>query len=433
MSTVVCGTDLSDGALQVARAAATLARLLDARLELFHVVTIPPFLGPDLLDEEVVTDLRQSAEGILAQHAAQVGRDGLIVTTTARVGTLDEVWHHVRDTGALALVIGTHARTGLARFVIGSFAEKTLSSACCPVLIVPSQALGRMVADEPMTGPPRVVVGVDTSPASDAALAWTGALRQRRPCDVRLLHLFVPAREHERLGFPAPPRFEVDAELVTVLARELNEHVLAQVGEKLPLRIRPNWGGEEDPLAWEAETDDADLLVIGTSQTRRSSARATARGSRLPVLCVPRRAGAVAGIEAAAVRNLLLVVDFTAPATFVATACHRLLPEGGNVVLMNVTLPGAAVDPDTDTEELESILLGLMPADDAYHARTHVTANRSTSEAILKAIARFAPDLIAMSGPVRGAKTGQHAVEEVIRSSPKPVVVFPVPPSAGVS
>jgi len=433
MSTVVCGTDLSDGSLQVARAAAALAQLLDARLELFHVVAIPPFLGPDLLDEEVVADLRQSAEGILAKHAAQVGRDDLIVTTTARVGTLDELWHHARDTGALALVIGTHARTGLARFVIGSFAERTLVSAPCPILVVPPHAGGRLVGEHPMTGPVRLVVGIDTSPASDAALAFAGALRQRKPCDVRLLHLFMPAQEHERLGFEPPGSFEVEPELVTVLSRELNNHVVAQVGEPLPLRIRPNWGGEEDPLAWEAATDDADLLVIGTSQTRRSSARATVRGSRLPVLCVPRRASAAARPEAPVVRNLLLVVDFTAQATFVTTACRQLMPDGGNVVLMNVAPPGTAGDATTDVEELEAILLGLMPKDDgdAYHARTYVTANRSVGEAILKAINRFAPDMVAMSGPSRGARGALQTIEDVVRGSPRPVVVFPVPPPAG--
>jgi len=433
MSTVVCGTDLSEGSLQVARAAAALAQLLDARLELFHVVAIPPFLGPDLLDEEVVTSLREAAEAILAKHAALVAREDLIVTTTARVGTLDEVWHHVRDIGALALVIGTHARTGVARFVIGSFAERTLTGMSCPVLIVPPHALGRLVDAPPMSEPPRVVVGVDTSPASDAALAWTGALRQRRPCDVRLVHLFVPAQEHERLGFQPPVPFEVEPELVTALARELNKHVLAQVGETLPLRIRPNWGGEDDPLAWEAATDDADLLVIGASQTRRSSARATVRGSRLPVLCVPRRAGALTRPDAPVVSSLLLVVDFTGPVTPVATACRQLMPDGGNVVLMNVPPMSAAEDPDTDVEELEAILLGLMPQDEggAYHARAHVAANRSTGEAILKAISRFAPDLVAMSAPSRGAKGAWHTLEEVVRSSPKPVVVFPVPPTAG--
>jgi nucleotide-binding universal stress UspA family protein len=433
MSTVVCGTDLSEGSLLVARAAAALAQLLDARLELFHVVAIPPLLPPDLLDEEVVTDLRQAAEGILAKQAALVGRHGLIVTTTARVGTLDEVWHHVRDIGAVALVIGTHARTGVARFVIGSFAEKTLTGMSCPVLIVPPHAVGRLVGEAQMPEPARLVVGVDTSPASDAALAWTGALRQRRPCDVRLVHLFVPAQEHERLGFEPPVPFEVDPELVTVLARELTKHVVAQLGETLPLRIRPNWGGEEDPLAWEAATDDADLLVIGTNQTRRSSARATVRGSQLPVLCVPRRAAAVTRPDAPVVSSLLLVVDFTGPVTPVATACRQLMPDGGNVVLMNVAPTSAAEDPATDTEELETILLGLMPQDqgEAYHARAHVTANRSTGEAVLKAISRFAPDLVAMAAPVRGAKGAWQTIEEVVRSSPKPVVLFPVPPSGG--
>src|SRR3569623_1936044 len=79
MSTVVCGTDLSESSLPIARADANLAQLLDARLELFKVVTIPPFLGPDLLDEEEVTDLRLSSEGLLSRQAVQVRREGLML------------------------------------------------------------------------------------------------------------------------------------------------------------------------------------------------------------------------------------------------------------------------------------------------------------------------------------------------------------------
>jgi hypothetical protein len=66
--------------------------------------------------------------------------------------------------------------------------------------------------------------------------------------------------------------FEVNAEVVEALARQLRPRIHARTGTDFALRIRPLWGGEDDPLAWEADTDDADLLVIGTSQARRSTA-----------------------------------------------------------------------------------------------------------------------------------------------------------------
>ena len=410
------------------QAAATLARLLGARLELFHVVTVPSFLGPDLLNEEVVTDLRQAADAMLTDHAARVKGDDLIVTTTLRVGTADELWYHARDCGAVALVIGTHARTGAVRFLLGSFAERTLTSVSCPILVVPPQALGRMVTGEPFTSPFSLLVGVDKSPASDAALAWVSALRRRRSCDVGLLHLYRPAAEHDRLGIPAPSDFEIDREVVAVLTRELNEHIVPQLGEALPIRVRPNWGGEDDPLAWEAETDQADLLVIGTSQTRRSSARATVRGSRVPVLCVPGRGVVSEGKAAPTFRSMLLVVDFTGPLNFVSDACHQLLPHGGGIFLVHVLPSADGILDGADTDEIETCLLGLVPAADAdrYHAQTFVTAHRSRGEAIVKAIRRFAPDVVVMSAPPAGSPAELSvSIDYVARNSPKPLVLLP--------
>ena len=428
MSTVVCGTDLSATSWPATQAAATLARLLGAQLELFHVVRIPAYLEPGFLTEDLVTDLRRAAEATLADHAARVKGDDLVVTTTARVGTLDELWFHVRDCGAAALVMGTHARTGPARFLLGSFAEQTLTVVSCPILIVPPHALGRLVTGEPLARPLSLLVGVDESPASDAALAWVSALRRRRSCEVGLLHLYQPAREHDRLGFPAPTAFEIDRQVVAVLTRELNEHVVPQLGEALPIRVRPNWGGEDDPLAWEAETDQVDLLVIGTSQTRRTSARATVRGSRVPVLCVPGHGVAHQGKEAPTFHTMLLIVDFTGPASFVSDACHQLLPRGGGVILMHVLPSADGILDGVDTDEIETCLLGLMPPADSdrYHAQTFVTAHRSHGEAIVKAIRRFAPDVVVMSAqPADAPGERSLSIEYLARNSPKPLVLLP--------
>src|SRR5205823_858342 len=143
----------------------------------------------------------------------------------------------------------------------------------------------------------------------------------------------APAREHARLGFDPPEPFETNLEVVQVLARDLRAHVHAQLGTDFALRIRPDWGGEDDPIAWEAETGGADLLVIGTSQARHSPALATVRGAHLPVVCVPRGPAAPAVDALAPVKTVLVVTDFSPSGNRAVPQAYRMIPGTGEVVL----------------------------------------------------------------------------------------------------
>jgi nucleotide-binding universal stress UspA family protein len=66
------------------------------------------------------------------------------------------------------IVVGSHGRTALGRFVLGSVSQRVLTEAYCPVRI----ARGRV--DEP-NSPVRIIVGTDGSPASEEALRAVAA------------------------------------------------------------------------------------------------------------------------------------------------------------------------------------------------------------------------------------------------------------------
>jgi nucleotide-binding universal stress UspA family protein len=428
--TVVCATDLSPESASAVAAAAVMSRLLGANLELFHALSVPSSMAPDLIGDEVLTDLRASAESAAAGQAAQARRVGANVQTCIQLGGPDAIADRARQIGAEMLVVGTHARKGAAHFLLGSVAERTLRAAPCPTLVVPPGAGGALTG---AAVPPRlkIVGGIDFSPASDAALAWLGAARQKIDCDVRLVHLYAPAAEHERMGLEPPMPFEVNAELVAALSRDLRPRVQAATGTDFALRIRPLWGGEDDPLAWEAETDDADLLIIGTSQARRSTALRTVRGAHLPVLCVPRAETAAPAEPLNPIQTVLVPTDFSGSAAAVVAAAYRLLlPGGGDIVLANVAEPDEVGLEPSRQEEIETCLLGLVPAnvDPArVHVRTLVVADRAPGEAIVKAIRRVGADLVVMAGRSQTGKRGGHGMvtDHVIWNASCPVAVVP--------
>ncbi|HVV51767.1 MAG TPA: universal stress protein [Polyangia bacterium] len=432
MGTILCATDFSPASAAVTSVAAAFSRLSGFPVELFHVFQTPASFAPNGLDELETNDLRTWAEERIAAQAETLRGTGIGVRTSVALAPSDEIAAHARAIGANLLVLGTHGRKGPLRFLLGSVAEQTIRTAHCPILIVPqSAAPHRLTRARPGT-PLKVVVGIDFSPASDAALAWLRGLLDLTPCEVRLVHLYVPAREHERLGFDPPMPFEVNREVVDILARDLRVRVHAAVGTDFALRVRPNWGGEDDPLAWEAETDEADLLVIGTSQTRHSTALATVRGAHLPVVCVPRLDQAPKPERLAPVRSILAVTDFSPVGNAAVREAYRLLlPAGGDVVLTHVAKPDRLGLEPSRQEELETCLLGLVPQEidrAGIRTRTFVTSNFVPSEAILKAINRFEPDLVVMAAHGdASARRGGHGMvtEDVVWNSPKPVVIVP--------
>jgi len=273
---------------------------------------------------------------------------------------------------------------------------------------------------------------VDLSPSSDSALAWLRGFGERLLCEPRFVHVYWPPREHELLGFGPTVAFEDEPEVVEVLSRGLRAHLLAELGrDDLPLRVRPLWGDEENPLAWEAETDDADLLVVGTSRGRSSTAVATVRGARVPVLCVPARPAAAARPVLPPIRTVLVTTDFSKLGDAAIPEAYRLLARGGGeVVLANVVEGGPIVEPARQAEA-EANLRERVPArldSQAIRTRTFVTGGASAGEAIVKAIRRFNPDVVVMASHGRsGVSRSIHGsvTEHVARQSPKPLLIVP--------
>jgi nucleotide-binding universal stress UspA family protein len=136
------------------------------------------------------------------------------------------------------------------------------------------------------------------------------------------------------------------------------------------------------------------------------------------------------------IRTVLVPTDFSAAGNAaVSEACRLLLPAGGELVLAHVIKPernelAAGLSLDRQ-EEIEACLLGLVPEDlppNTIRARTFVTADESAGDAIVKAVRRFAPDVVVMSS--QGEATARQldrgaTTAHVVWHSSKPVMVVP--------
>jgi nucleotide-binding universal stress UspA family protein len=158
-----------DGSSESERAlsyAAALARLVSAPLALFSVVEPEPG-DLETVFPSVAAELRETARARIAEYladaAARAG-DGIAVETHVRSGdAADEILAFAEESGARAIALSSHGRSGIGRWFYGSTAGRLLREASAPLLVV-----GPNVNTEPRYD--RVLVPLDGSPLAERAI-----------------------------------------------------------------------------------------------------------------------------------------------------------------------------------------------------------------------------------------------------------------------
>ena len=144
---ILAATDLEETSLPALRMALDLASGLGARVTLVHV--IEPIASPPGLEayalEGMPADWEQRVErgrlGAVHRRLEALvrdnGRPGVEVATHIVTGLMPgALVDAATDVGADLLVLGTHGRSGVAHFLLGSVAEKVVRASPCPVLTV---------------------------------------------------------------------------------------------------------------------------------------------------------------------------------------------------------------------------------------------------------------------------------------------------------
>lgn len=138
---ILCPVDLSSCADHALAYAAELAEKFAAELTVLYavpdIVTVMPdgvmpvpVAGPDAAD--LIADGKQAVAEKLTPAVARVNPK-----VEVRLGSAEEeIIAAAKELPADLIVIGTHGRTGLAHFFLGSVAEKVVRAAPCPVLTV---------------------------------------------------------------------------------------------------------------------------------------------------------------------------------------------------------------------------------------------------------------------------------------------------------
>lgn len=136
------GSGLAEAALAHAE---EVAAQFDAEIILLRVVVSPyAIAAPDLVLATAESDMHQlsaQAEEYLKNTANQLRARGLQVRSATCEGPVAEaILEHAEALSADLIVMSTHGRGGVSRWVYGSVADRVLQGSSCPVLLIRAAA-----------------------------------------------------------------------------------------------------------------------------------------------------------------------------------------------------------------------------------------------------------------------------------------------------
>ena len=196
----------------------------------------------ELLQKEVTDHLDAEVRQALSQHAS-VGVVQEVVGLPARQVLAD------RSEGAELLVVGRAGAGGTLSLMLGSVAHAVARTSACPVVFVPHPL--------PAAAHDRIVVGIDGSPAAEAALDWAMAEATLRRAELVVVHAWWYTYGDAPESRIARDYTRLDAALVLDPALERARDALG-----VPVRGELLENEAAPALVW--ASDGADLVVVGS-------------------------------------------------------------------------------------------------------------------------------------------------------------------------
>jgi nucleotide-binding universal stress UspA family protein len=136
---IVVPTDGSACASAAVEHATDIAQQYDASLHLLSVVDSRNIShgSPAVSPAQIESTLQEQAEGVVSEAADEAASEGLSVQTEVITGIPDTaIIDYAEENDLDLIVMGTHGRTGLHRYLLGSVTERTVRQSPVPVLTI---------------------------------------------------------------------------------------------------------------------------------------------------------------------------------------------------------------------------------------------------------------------------------------------------------
>ncbi|MFG1905637.1 universal stress protein [Kribbella sp. NPDC048928] len=239
---VLVGVDGSASAQAALAWAAVEASYRHCPLHVVHTFSWPVIADPFGLDlTEPMNDSRRAAAPDVRVTAE--------LFSGAAAPTLLSQAH-----AAQLVVVGSRGLGGFRGLLVGSVSATVAAHAPCPVIVVHPHRDGTAFPVSPVG---RVVVGVDGSDVSAAAIRFAFQEAERRRVGITAVHAAMPTRQHPSLQVPADIVEQVDQQLFAAAME--SERVLVP-----GIDVETKLVHSHPAQALIDEADGAELIVVGS-------------------------------------------------------------------------------------------------------------------------------------------------------------------------
>ena len=236
-----------------------------SELLLVHVTQASQYyavLVPDAMHTVDITHWQQQAENYMKRMTAELQSEGYDVTSVMSEGDVASTICDVADAQNVDLIaMTTHGRSGIAKWVLGSVADRVMRSARQPVFLVRPQ--------EEMTPPApirRILVPLDGSRLAEQALPEAITLAKANRSEIWLLQSveFPEYWGEEYAGMHALPALISTEEQEAAARAYLLQMAAGLTAEQISAQIVVTTGHAASAISDVVTDNDIDLIVMST-------------------------------------------------------------------------------------------------------------------------------------------------------------------------
>ena len=275
------GSGMAEQALPYVR---FLAKDLQAKVELLRItggVPLEILNNQELHPQDILDALRTEANDYLNETRKRLDNIGLAVSLSVRDGSpAQEIVEAAEQEPDTIIAMTTHGRSGMARWVMGSVADKALHATDCPFLLIKAKEETAIESEAKVN---RIIVPLDGSEFAEEALEHAAALAGPRRLKVILARVTPSLGEYRRYMqytmidastsvYTGPYEEwsrETDADAMSYL-RDVGERFAAQNGVTVEEKLLK--GSPADAIVGLVR-EEPDSLVVMTSHGRSGVGR----------------------------------------------------------------------------------------------------------------------------------------------------------------
>lgn len=278
---VLLATDLSDHARGAYGGAAKLASKLGANLHLVHFAGAIPSLRPRTSRETLLDTLKRDIEDESNEHSAFVGIE-VRPHLQHHHWTRSRQWAFERELDIDLIVMSPQWQTGLAKILLGSFADRVVRHSSVPVLHF------RQTESAGTLHPKTILVPHDFCDGPETVVSTMQWLDRHYTCVFRPFHVYTPSwanaqsvrgtEHHIARAMKGSRAILVEERFVKLVHEDL-------VG--LDLTTEAAQGHPSQKVVQQANYLPADLVLVGKREGPGSVTRAVIREARCSMLTAP--------------------------------------------------------------------------------------------------------------------------------------------------